>query len=146
MDIAKVIAVTFSEPQKCYGHCEEKANLRFLRSSDVVVACYACPAGYVSKIMAYGQSPTLQTLKAILTEALEEGSPPADEDLRTATRHVWDLRTSNSDICACYWTQNYRRGKSDDPDRKALFTCGRCSALFIQPVSRLKRLCPRCSA
>lgn len=146
MDIAKVIAVSFSEPQKCYGHCEEKASLRFLRSDDVVIACYACPAGYVSKVMAYGANPTREALRTFLSEALSEGAPLADEDLRVATRHVWDLRTANADISASYWTQNYRRGKSDDPDRRALFSCARCGALFAQPVSSKKSLCAVCSA
>jgi hypothetical protein len=146
MDVAKVVAVTFSEPQKCYGHCQEQSSLRFLRSEAVVIACYACPSGYVSKVMAYGTDPTLETLKAFLTEALGTGATLTDEDLRVATRHVWDLRTTNSDISASYWTQNYRRGKSDDPTRKALFTCSKCGSLYLQPVSESKRLCPRCSS
>jgi hypothetical protein len=144
MDVAKVVAVAFGDPQKCYGHCEAKATLRFLRSGGAVIACFACPSGYVSKVMAYGTSPTRDNLKALLTEALKDGPMLADQDLRVATRHAWDLGLTDSDISASYWTQNYRRGKSDDPNRKALFACGRCGALYLQPVTATNTLCQRC--
>lgn len=145
MNIEKVVAVAFSEPQKCYGHCEERATLRFLESDDVVIAFCACPSGYVSKVMAYGTAPTRDRLKAVLTKVLGDDIGLSDEDLRVATRHLWDLRISGGDISASYWTQNYRRAKSDDPDRRALFTCNRCGSLYLRSVSAASTLCPRCS-
>jgi hypothetical protein len=145
MDLAKVVAASFSEPQKCYGHCEAMANLKYLRSGDVLIACYVCPAGYVSRVMAYGSSSTLEQLRAFLTEALGDEVRLGDEDLRVATRHIWDLRTSGGDVSASYWTQNYRKAKSDDPNRKALFSCSRCGALYLRPISASGTLCPRCA-
>lgn len=144
MDVGRVIAAAFGEPQKCYGHCGDLAALRYLKSGDPLVACYACPAGYVSKVMAYGTSPTRERLRTFLTEALGDAIELRDEDLRVATRHLWDFRVSESDISATYWTQNYRR-KSDDPNRIALFTCRRCGSLHLHPVSESRPLCPRCA-
>lgn len=146
MDVARVAAVEFGEPQKCYGHCEEKATFRILKSGEAVIACYACPSSYVSKVMAYGPSSTRETLRLFLSEALEGGPSLKEGDIRTATRHVWDLRTVNSDISAAYWTQNYRGSKSDDPSWKALFTCARCGTLFLQPLAVKNTLCGRCSS
>ncbi len=54
MDVKQIVGAAFSQPQKCYGHCEQNATLRFLTDGEPLLACYACPTGYVSKVMAYG--------------------------------------------------------------------------------------------
>ncbi|MDV3278489.1 MAG: hypothetical protein LYZ69_08515 [Nitrososphaerales archaeon] len=145
MKVGEVVAAVFSEPQRCYGHCEQPATFRLLESDDVAIACYACPGGYVSKVMVYGRSPTLERLRSFLLGALGEGADVSDDDLRVATRHPWDLKASGEDITASYWTQNYRRTKSEDPDRRALFICSRCGSLFRRSLSAAESLCQNCA-
>ena len=50
-----------------------------------------------------------------------------EEDVRIASRYPWDLGITTGDgaksMMVAYWTQNYRRTKSEDADRDALFLC-----------------------
>lgn len=135
----------FSEPQNCYGHCDQPATLKVLESDGDVIACYACPAGYVSRVMVYGGRRTMPHLKAYLLDVLGEGADVKDADLRLATRHSWDLGVPDAEMVASYWTQNYRRAKSDDPDRIGLFVCAKCGSPFSKPMSSARKTCSGCS-
>ena len=144
MEARRVVESSFSQPQKCYGHCDQQATLRFLDSGEPLVACYACPAGYVSKVMVYGEGDARRRLREFVTAAL--GRPLGDEEIRTATRHPWDLGVPGFEMKAAYWTQNYRGSKSSDPERQALFTCSGCGSAYVKPVTRPGSLCHNCSA
>ena len=73
-----------------------------------------------------------------------------DGDVRIASRYAWDLgldRGSNDLILKeMYWTQNYRRTKSDDPDRTALFLCANRDSFFIQALKNDEKFCDKCRA
>ena len=142
VDAKGVVEAAFSQPQKCYGHCEQPATLRFLESGEPTVACYACPAGYVSKMMVYGRNDAREGLKAYVTKA--RGKPVKDEEIRTATRHSWDLDVPGFEMRVAYWTQNYRGSKSEDPNREALFICSECGTTYVKPMSSLGTKCPNC--
>lgn len=145
MDIMALVVSKFGEPQKCYGHCDKPATLKVLKSDGYLIACQACPAGYVSRVTAYGSGRTLPYLKAYLVDVLGEGADLKDVDLRTATRHPWDLGVPGAELTASYWTQNYRRTKSDDPNRIGLFVCARCGSPFSQAISSAGTMCSKCS-
>jgi len=143
VDPKSVLEAAFSQPQKCAGHCDQQATLRFLRSDEPLIACYSCPAGYVSKVMAYGPEASEEVLRRFLTEAM--GSRLLREDeIRTATRHPWDSGVAGFEIKAAYWNQNYRSSKSSDPDRQALFVCANCGSTYVKPLSEPGTTCANC--
>lgn len=145
MDTRHVVEASFSQPQRCYGHCEQQATLRLLGSGEPAIACYACPAGYVSKLMAYGGKDAGGALRTFMTKALG-GLPAREETIRTATRHPWDLDVAGFEMKAAYWTQNYRGSKSEDPNRPALFICSECGSTYVKPLASPVTRCASCKA
>jgi hypothetical protein len=143
VDVREVVEASFAQPQKCYGHCEQPAIMRFLNAGEPAVACYTCPAGYVSRVIAYGKADTRDALRAFMTKALG-GQHIKDEDIRTASRYPWDLGLPGFEMKAAYWTQNYRASKSDDPDRQALFVCSECGSPYVKPVAAPGTKCANC--
>jgi hypothetical protein len=139
----------FSEPQKCYGHCDQPARLKILSEGDEVVVVIACPKGYVSRVVAYGLGDNVAAVRSTVERALGPSWDLRDEDFRVATRYAWDLGMEDSAkgvvFKAAYWTQNYGRTKSDAPDMNALFACTKCNSLFSQPVSSVGMSCPACA-
>ncbi|MDV3292994.1 MAG: hypothetical protein LYZ70_01845 [Nitrososphaerales archaeon] len=146
MDIKQVVSAAFSQPQRCYGHCDQNATFRFLTDGEPLLACYACPRGYVSKVMAYGGQNTAEGLRNFLGTAFEGRTPIREDDLRVAKRHPWDLGIAGAELNVTYWTQNYRSSKSNDPDRPALFLCSKCGSAYVKPISGSGTLCPSCSS
>jgi len=145
VDVKQLVEATFSQPQKCYGHCEQPATLRFLDSGESAVACYACPAGYISKVMVYGKKDAREKLTSFVTKAIGN-LPLKGEDIRTATRHSWDLDVTGFEMKVAYWTQNYRGSKSENPNRPALFICSNCGSLYVKPITATGTLCANCRA
>lgn len=146
MDLELLIGEHFSEPQKCYGHCEKQARLKFISKDDTLLAGYVCPSGYLSRLMLYGETIDAASLKTYLRSSLR-GLDVTDDDIRLATRYSWDLGLSSARgkvMQVAYWTQNYRRTKSESPDRTAFFLCSSCNSLFSQPVEAGETLCPVC--
>jgi hypothetical protein len=143
VDPRGVVETSFSQPQRCYGHCDQPATLRFLNSGEPAVACYTCPAGYVSKVMVYGRRDARETLREFVTMALG-GQPIKEEDIRTATRHPWDLDIAGFEMKVAYWTQNYRGSKSTDPNRQTLFVCYECGSTFVKPLTAADTRCANC--
>jgi hypothetical protein len=135
----------FAEPVTCYGHCDQPAGFRIV-SDQPLIACYHCMAGYASRIMTYGTELDIPGFKAFISKAIGNLGPVQDEDIRIATRHVWDSPdlTGGEGVKAAYWTQNYRRTKVDDPNRAALFICGNCGSFFIQSITGRSALCDNC--
>jgi hypothetical protein len=143
MDTRRLVEAVSSQPQKCSGHCDQQANLRFLTSVEPLVTCYCCPGGYVSKLMVYGPDAPGATLRDFLTKATG-GRPPKEEEIRVATRHSWDSGLAGQDVKAAYWSQNYRGSKSGDPAREALFLCTNCGSAYVKPLSAPGTTCPNC--
>jgi hypothetical protein len=143
MDARHVVEKAFSQSQKCYHHCDQPATLRFLNSGEPLVACYACPTGYVSKVMVYGHRDVDKTMREFLANALG-GRPLREDEVRTATRHPWDLAIRDFEMSVAYWTQNYRGSKSEDPHRPALFICSNCNSTYVKPLSMPGTMCPNC--
>jgi len=143
VDTRSVVEASFSQPQKCYGHCDQTATMRFLVSGEPAVACYSCPAGYVSKVMVYGKRDAREALRSFVAGALGD-QPVREEDIRTATRHPWDLNVSGLEMKVAYWTQNYRGSKVEDPNRRALFLCSECGSAYVKPVTAPGTKCAKC--
>lgn len=131
---------------KCGGHCKEMANVEFL--NDGSMAAQVCPGGYVSRIIAYGKQVDPVRLKDFVREATPGMVGVEDSDIRVASRYAWDLgleRENNELILKeAYWTQSYRRTRSDSPDRLALFLCSNKDSFFVQPLNSNERLCQSC--
>jgi len=144
-----IILERFGGARKCSGHCDGPADFRVLSENGELVAATVCAKGYVSRVMAYGLGDTRSALSSLINGALGPEGDFSDEDVRTATRYAWDMgvedRARDIMFRVAYWTQNYRRTKSEVPDRKALFACTQCNALFIQPVYSPKTVCSACS-
>ena len=146
MDLRTLLEQKFAEPVQCYGHCGELSRFTILADRPLI-ACYCCQSGYVSRIMAYGVDADPSVLKRFVEGALEGSGTVRDEDIRTATRNEWDFtRLSGGQIKATYWTQNYRRTKTDDPNRTALFLCSKCRSLFHQALTSRWTVCGKCRA
>ena len=143
MELRQLVESAFSQPQKCSGHCDQPARFRFLGSGEPTVACYACPAGYVSKVMIYGHRSPDQALLGFLTKAMGTGATKEDE-IRTATRHPWDLGAPGVELKVAYWNQNYRSSKSSDPTRQAIFLCSNCGSAYLKPLSAPGTRCAIC--
>jgi hypothetical protein len=96
--------------------------------------------------MVYGNDADPSELKRFVAEALEDSANVHDEDIRTATRNDWDFgrELSGGVIRVAYWTQNYRRSKTDDPNRTALFLCSKCGSLFRQALTSHWMVCEKC--
>lgn len=142
-----LVSSLFGEPQKCYGHCSNQARLRLSQSDGTVHGFYACPAGYVSKVIWYAKDIDEADFRRYLSGMLGERIPLRTSDVRLATRYSWDLGLpgeSGKVMRVAFWTQNYRGSKTDDPGRAALFLCSRCSGPYVQTVSESNTLCERC--
>jgi hypothetical protein len=136
-----------NEPTTCYGHCEQQSRLKFIGDGELT-GVFACPSGYVSRIVRYGDEINVSKFKSFLENAVESRLEIQSEDIRTASRYSWDLGIESGKeriLREAYWTQNYRRTKSGDPDRSALFLCTNCNENFlVQPVTSKSSLCERC--
>jgi hypothetical protein len=146
MELRDVVGL-LSEPQKCYGHCDQMASPHILKENRELIVGMVCHAGYVSRIMTYSFNLDLGQFKSFIAKSLGPSIELADQDLRTATRFPWDLGLVGSEsepVKVAYWTQNYRGSKKDDTNRPGLFMCSNCGALYVQPVSAKAVLCPSC--
>jgi len=135
---------------RCYGHCEQTAGLRVIREDgDGMVGCYVCPSGYVSRIVRYSTKRDEEWFTSYLKELLGVQLDVKPQDVRVATRYNWDLGLGGEKHEAVlkehYWVQSYRRTKSDDPNRQAVFMCSQCDSIFLQPASSNNTLCPACA-
>ena len=131
---------------KCHGHCGETARLEF--TGDGTVTCYVCPGRYVSRIIAYGKELDPKRFREYLRN-INSGMGEVEEgDIRVASRYAWDLgldrKTDELVLREAYWTQSYRRTKSEDPERLALFLCSNGDSFFVQPLNSKERLCKNC--
>src|SRR5438445_6306455 len=145
MDLKILLEQNLGEPTTCYGHCNQPSSFEVL-SDQPLMACHHCMAGYVSRIMVYGATIDLPRFKSFIANAIGDTGTIHEEDVRVATRHRWDFPALTEEVKVAYWTQNYRRSKNDDPNRSALFLCGKCGSLFLQPLSGKSVLCANCRA
>lgn len=140
MENATIVENYLKTSGKCYGHCDGKTELVFLERGKKTISCMVCPGGYVSRIVLYGDELDVEGFLNFIREKLGESGDVSSYDIRTATRHPWDLGTETEAdgenvIREAYWTQNYRRTKSEDPNRNAIFHCSECNSLYLSPVS-----------
>jgi hypothetical protein len=146
MDLERLVKERLNVRANCSGHCQEPYELKILPQEEMMIGCYTCPSGYVSLMVHYGKQLDLNAFKTFLSSLLED--KVADEDVRVATRYNWDLgiegEPKGTVLREAYWRQSYRRTKSDDPHRVALFQCTKCSSFYRQQISDKNRLCPRC--
>ena len=148
-DLEKIVKEKIRGHSKCYGHCQELYALKFLRLQDgMTIGCYACPSGYVSRIVLYGKELNLHAFRKFLSSLLEGIIEVTDEDIRVATRYTWDLGIEDESpekvLREAYWTQRYRRTRTDDPHRTTLFQCTKCVSFYRQPFSDKNTFCPQC--
>ena len=147
MTIKELVLAYLGGPFKCYGHCQEPAQLLFVREGDRPVAAQVCPGGYVSRLILYADSSDPVGLKEYVTGIAHGAFQVSERDIRSATRYGWDLGVGGNErvLGEAYWVQNYGRSKSSDPERRALFVCSSCGAPFIQAFSCATSLCADCT-
>lgn len=134
---------------KCFGHCDQTARLTIIREDeDGLVGLYACPYGYVSRVVRYSTKNELEWFVSYLRGLFGPQVEVRPEDVRVATRYNWDLGLGGEEhreiLKEHYWVQ--RRGGSADPDRPSVFVCSRCGKPYVQPVSSKNTLCDGCRA
>lgn len=147
--LERVVLGLLSGSPKCFGHCEENARLTIIREDeDGLVGVYACPSGYVSRVVRYSSKRDLEGFLDYLRELLGPGVEVRPEDIRVATRYNWDLGLGGGErrevVKEHYWVQAYRRAGGGDPNRPGVFMCFQCGALYVQPVSSKNTLCEKC--
>ena len=146
-DIKEVVMERLGGPFQCYGHCKEEASLRFLDSGIGLIGAVVCPSGYVSRLVCYSGKPDPESLLSLVRTQTTGSIPLSAADVRVATRYAEDLGVEGSGrvLGEAYWTQNYGKSKSQDPERPAVFMCSNCGKLFVQPASSKKSLCGGCA-
>jgi hypothetical protein len=142
---------------QCYRHCDNPSSLVHLRSdSKNVIGAYACPSGYVSRVVYFSVHPDIKLLKAFLHSQVGE-EIVTDRDIRPATRHGWELGSDaqaeigkvspTGVIKEVYWTVY---PKTEDEGKRGIFLCSyskqgkRCNRLFVQEKKSRNRQCPKC--
>jgi hypothetical protein len=141
----RIVEAKLNAVATCRGHCNERANLSLSEVEGRLIGTYACPSGYVSRLINYGEVDATW-FSDFVSQLLRSVGEVKDEDIRVATRYAWDLdeRGSGEVLREAYWTQNYRRTQSDDPKRDALFSCTNCRSFYVQSISGKERLCRDC--
>ena len=141
----QIVEAKLNAVAKCRGHCNEQSSLSLSEVEGELIGTYACPSGYVSRLMNYGEV-DVAWFRDFVSLLLRGVGEVKEEDIRVATRYAWDLneRGSGQVLKEAYWTQNYRRTESDDPNRHALFSCTNCHSFYVQSISGEERLCPDC--
>jgi hypothetical protein len=139
MKLEEIIDARLRTEGKCYGHCKSGTEMTLLKDGKNTFSFMSCPEGYVSRIVMYGRELDVPAFRHFLKSTAGVGEV-SDADIRIATRHPWDLGIEDGGketvlLKEAYWTQNYRRTKSDDPSREALFLCRECSGLYVAPLS-----------
>lgn len=135
-------------PFQCYGHCQEPAELRFLKDEEREVGALVCPFGYVSKLIIYDLEVDAGEMVSFLSGQVNGALQVKEADIRLATRYSLDLGLGGANrkvLREAYWTQNYGKSKSKDPGRATLFMCSGCEKLFVQPASAKASLCRVCA-
>lgn len=152
MEIRAIVEEKYSKLEKCSGHCEESCTSKFLNSdADPVMVGYSCHVAYLSRIIIYSESFGLNDSVDAITRLIGRYYDVKEEDVRIASRYPWDLgmedqRELRRLITVSYWTQNYRRTKSEDKDRVAIFLCENCHTVFPQALSAQRILCADCTS
>ena len=149
MDIRSTVAENYGQLERCYGHCDQPATLKFLNAEgDPIMTGYSCHQGYLSRIIIYSGSLDVHESRAMIAKLIGNDQEVKEEDVRIASRYPWDLGIVSGDarklMMVAYWTQNYRRTKNEDPNRTAYFLCEGCRTIFSQPVSSQQVLCSSC--
>ena len=141
----RIVEAKLNAVPMCRGHCNERASLSLSEVEGELIGTYACPSGYVSRLMNYGEV-DVSWFRDFVSLLLRGVGEVKEEDIRVATRYTWDLNEMGSGqvLKEAYWTQNYRRTQSDDLNRDALFSCTNCRSFYVQIVSGKERLCPEC--
>ncbi len=147
--IEEAVRMRLSGDTECYGHCGSPARHHMIDGEEGLIACFSCDAGYVSFIVMYARDIDAGFLKSFVAGKTERMMDVVESDIRIATRHPWEMGLEESSdggivLREVYWRQHYRRTKSDDPARAALFRCTSCSSLFTQPLNAGGTLCARC--
>lgn len=142
---------------RCRRHCDGPSSFVDLGvNSDKVVGAYACPDGYVSRVVYFSVNPDIDWFRGFLYSQVGEGVLK-ERDLRIATRHGWELgedalaemkRISLRGVVReVYWTV-YPQTEAEG--RRGIFLCSGpeegkgCGRLFVQDIKSKDRLCPRC--
>ncbi|MDG6899847.1 MAG: hypothetical protein JRM88_04705 [Nitrososphaerota archaeon] len=141
-EIARSLLATTAKCQ----HCGGQAAIEYAEGGSV--GLHVCPGRYVSRIIMYGNELDTDRFLGYVRGAARGTQGVEAGDVRVASRYAWDLglaRKSNDIVLKeMYWTQNYRRTKSEDPDRMALFFCANGDSFFVQPLKNGERLCDKC--
>jgi hypothetical protein len=145
-DIASTAKALLKVSWKCQGHCKEMATTEFLK--DGMIAAQVCPSRYVSRIIAFRKQPDLESVRQFIQATTQKLGTVEKADVRVGSRYAWDLgldrKSDDLILREIYWTQNYRRTKSDAPDRLALFLCSNGDSFFVQPLTSTSTLCENC--
>lgn len=150
ISILDAVRSRLSADTSCYGHCKSPAHHHMINGAEGQIACFSCSGGYVSRVVMYSAEDGTEQLKSFVSRTVNGVMEIRDEDIRVATRHPWEMGLEENSageviLREAYWTQHYRRTKSDDPARATLFRCESCGSLFTQPLNSAAATCTGCA-
>jgi thiol-disulfide isomerase/thioredoxin len=141
----------------CRRHCNQPTNFVELKhESDGVVGAYVCPDGYISRVVYFSVTPDLEWFKKFIRSQVS-GTIFRDRDVRTATRHGWELgdeaQAELREISPTCWLEEAYwvvYPQSEAEKTQGIFLCSDqkkgkgCGKLFIQKIDSENKLCPDC--
>jgi hypothetical protein len=142
----------------CRRHCEKPVSfLELWSNSEEVVGAYACPDGYVSRVIYFSVNPDLEWYTSFLSSQVGK-DVVKDRDIRPASRHGWELdpnalaeisdMTPTGTVKEVYWTIY---PQTEIEKHRGVFLCHDtkgnqgCGKLFVQDRTSRNRLCSNCS-
>ena len=134
---------------KCSRHCNMNAKFVTLnKTTSSIVGAYACPENYVSRIVYFAENPEPKWFERFIVDQVGKIN---SRDIRTATRHGWELggsaeseiaRVSKSrEIMQYYWTPY---PKTDEEKNSGVFICEGCGNLYSKLKIDESKLCQKC--
>ena len=97
MDIRSVVADRYGQLEKCYGHCDQPATLKFLNTEGTpVITGYSCHQAYLSRIIIYSDSLDLHESLDTIAELVGKDQEVKEDDVRLASRYPWDFEITTA--------------------------------------------------
>lgn len=141
----------------CRRHCDQPTSFVELQhDSDGVVGAYVCPDNYVSRVVCFSANLDIEWFRKFIRSKIR-GNIFRDRDVRTATRHGWELGdeaqielreiSPTCTIGEAYWIVY---PQSEAEKTQGVFLCSDpkkgkgCGKLFIQKMDSKNKLCPDC--
>src|SRR5437899_10386212 len=86
----RIVEAKLNAVPMCRGHCNERASLSLSEVGGELIGTYACPSGYVSRLMNYGEV-DVSWFRDFVSLLLRGVGVVKEVDIRVATRYTGDV-------------------------------------------------------